>query len=286
MDKFGITYGVLQSPGMYIGIINQVDVAVGLARAWNDWMVAEYLDRDPRLLGSLSITLQDVPAALREIDRLGPHPQMVQVLVCSQGPYAFGHRTYHPVYEACQRHNLVFGLHPGREGAQTSSFPVGRPSCYFEWHTSLPLTYQGHAISLLGSGVFEKYPGFRVMLTEGGFGWLPSLLWRMDKNWKALRNTVPWLRQPPSAYAFEHIRLTTQPMEEPPDPRQLAALFEMIQAERTLCFSSDFPHWDFDDPRNFLPASIPEETREAIFHRTAADLFGLTLPRPTPASAS
>src|SRR5579883_1749958 len=70
----------------------------------------------------------------------------------------------------------------------------------------------------------------------GGVSWLPPLLWRFDKNWKALRQTAPWLDRPPSAVVEEHIRLTTQPLEAPERPSHLEAMLEMFDAGRMLMF--------------------------------------------------
>ena len=105
--------------------------------------------------------------------------------------------------------------------------------------------------------------------------WLVHTLWRLDKNFKALRSTTPWLKKRPSEYILEHVRLTTQPLEEPENPEHLAQVFAMLQAERTLCFASDFPHWDFDDPERAFPKTIGPALLKRIFYDNAAELYGL-----------
>jgi hypothetical protein len=67
-----------------------------------------------------------------------------------------------------------------------------------------------------------------VVIIEGGFGWLPALTWRLDKLFERMRSEVPHLKRRPSEYIREHIWLTTQPMEEPKDPRQLLDVMEWI----------------------------------------------------------
>jgi predicted TIM-barrel fold metal-dependent hydrolase len=146
-----------------------------------------------------------------------------------------------------------------------------------EWHNILPLTYMAHVNSLVCEGVFERFPPLRFVVIEAGLAWLPHLMWRMDKNYKALRDTTPWLKRLPSEYILDHVRLTTQPIEEPPNAGDLAQLLSMMSADRTVMFSSDYPHWDNDDPRRIL-RRVDAATRARIFGGTAAELYGLATP--------
>jgi predicted TIM-barrel fold metal-dependent hydrolase len=132
-------------------------------------------------------------------------------------------------------------------------------------------------VSLITEGVFQKFPTFRFVLIEGGVSWVPPILWRLDKNWKSLRMTVPWLDRLPSEIVQAHLLLTTQPIEEPADPRQLEAMLAMFDAGRMLMFSTDFPHWDGDTP-DFAARYVPELLRPRVMGLNAAELYGLPLP--------
>jgi uncharacterized protein len=50
-----------------------------------------------------------------------------------------------------------------------------------------------------------------------------------------------------------------------------------LRPEQTLMFASDYPHWDFDEPTHVLRL-LPEEAREAVAFRNAAELFRLSVP--------
>jgi predicted TIM-barrel fold metal-dependent hydrolase len=112
------------------------------------------------------------------------------------------------------------------------------------------------------------------VLIEGGVSWLPPLLWRLDKNYKALRQTVPWLTRPPSEIVREHVLLTTQPLEEPEDPGHLRQILGMFDSGKMLMFSSDYPHWDGDTP-DFAGRAIPPAMRDRVMGETARELYGL-----------
>jgi predicted TIM-barrel fold metal-dependent hydrolase len=98
-------------------------------------------------------------------------------------------------------------------------------------------------------------------------------MWKLDRDWKGLRNEVPWLVKPPSEYLLDHIRFTTQPFIEPHEQRHVAPLMEMLHADRTLMFSSDYPHWDFDNPQRSLQA-VSKELRHKIMVETPRAVYG------------
>ena len=109
--------------------------------------------------------------------------------------------------------------------------------------------FQSQMLNLIVEGVFDRFPTLRVALIEGGLTWLPSLMWRIDKDWKGLRREVPWNTQLPSEYVREHMRFTLQPLDAPPDPHLLQMLIEQLGSDELLMFSTDYPHWHFDRPR-------------------------------------
>lgn len=199
--------------------------------------------------------------------------------MASGTPHLFGQRFFHPIYEACAEVGWPIAVHPGTEGAGSAPHvtPAGRPTRYFEWHNILPINYMANVNSLVCEGVFEKFTRLKFVAIEGGIAWLPHLMWRMDKNYKALRSQTPWLKKLPSDYIRSHVFVTTQPIEEPEKPEHLLQIFEMIGAPNNILFSSDYPHWDFDNPKMALP-SLPRDWKERIYWKNAAELYGLKAP--------
>jgi uncharacterized protein len=292
LDRYDIDYAILTGPGG-VPLGPDADYGNALAAAYNDCMIDAWLPVSPRFRGSLTVNASDPEGAAREIRRVGSHPGMVQVIMASASRAPYGQRQYHPIYEAASELGLPVATHPGSEGAGTAwpPTPVGYPSRYLEWHNVLPLTFIAHVNSLVCEGVFERFPALRFVLVEAGLAWLPHLMWRMDKNYKALRDTTPWLKRLPSEYIVEHVRLTTQPIEEPANAADLVEVLRMMSADRTVMFSSDYPHWDNDDPRRIL-RRVDAATRARIFGGTAAELYGLdavpdrTTVTPPPARAA
>ena len=129
--------------------------------------------------------------------------------------------------------------------------------------------------SLVFEGVFERFPKLRIVIMEGGLGWIPSLCARMDKNWNRMRSEVPQVKRPPSEYVREHVWFTTQPMEEPGSSAALLDLFDRIGWDRLL-FATDYPHWDFDDPSRVLPPGVSDTNRDAFYLGNAKALYGIS----------
>src|SRR5207248_11745445 len=103
--------------------------------------------------------------------------------------------------------------------------------------------FQTQVLNMVVEGVFDRFPDLRVALIEGGWTWLPSLMWRIDKDWKGLRREVPWNTRVPSAYIRERIRLSLQPLDAPSDPKHVLQMIEQLGSDDLLMFSIDYTHW-------------------------------------------
>lgn len=276
IDKHNIEYAILTG-GIYdVSSGHDADYAAAVASAYNDYLLDHWIGKHPSFKGTVTVATLDPHLAAREIDRMGDHPDMVGVIMSSAARMPYGQRFFHPIYEAAERKGLPVMIHPGAEGAGGTRGPTaaGFPSYYIEWHTNLSQNFMAHLVSLICEGVFEKFPNLKFVLVEGGVAWLPHLMWRLDKNYKALRAQVPWLKKMPSQYIRDHCYLTTQPVEEPDNPQDLITLFNMIDAENILLFSSDYPHWDFDDPQQVF-RQMPLDMKKKIYYENAKKLFKL-----------
>lgn len=280
LDARGVDLAILTGSLLSLGVQPSANLATALARGINDWTLETWVRPFSCYKGSILVAQQDPGQAAAEIDRLGDDPGMVQVLLCSAGEAPLGRAMYHPIYEACVRHRLPLALHIGGEGAGNSSpaTAVGHPATYFEWYGSLPQSYMAHITSMVTEGVFVRFPTLKVVLYEGGVAWLPHLMWRFDKNWKAQRSETPWVQQPPSGTILEHFYSTTYPLEALPRP-QFQQILEMVEAERTLLFSGNYPNWEYGDPLAMLD-DIPEALRRRVLVDNALAVYGERLLAP------
>ncbi len=277
LDKYSIEYAILLGQELRpLTTLADADYAAALARAYNDWLIEHWLDRDERLKGLILIPTQIPAIAVEEIERVADHPDIIGVLVSDGARFPYGQRFYDPIFEICQDRDLPFVLHTGGEGTGINGqpWPVGHPSYYVEHRQSRPMGYQAHITSMVFEGLFERFPGLMTVFIEGGYTWLPTFLWRLDADWRSLRDQTPWVHRAPSEYVFDHCRFTSQPIEFPTPLSRLLTVLEWAEAERTLMFASDYPHWDFDSPEESLP-KMPEEMRRRIMSENARELFNL-----------
>jgi uncharacterized protein len=159
-------------------------------------------------------------------------------------------------------------------GGGHPSAGAGWPTYYLEEHNTFGTIMQGVLTSMIFEGVFERFSNLKVVSVEGGFTWAPALSWRMDKHWSRLRAEVPHMPKPPSEYLRRSVWFTTQPMEETRKQAQLRDVIDWLGWDR-LMFSSDYPHWDFDDPRYAFKIQLSDEERRKVFSGNAKELYGL-----------
>jgi predicted TIM-barrel fold metal-dependent hydrolase len=273
LERYGIDYALL-SCGSTLGLVDlpDADAAATIARATNDWTINEWLPFDERFLGAVVICPNDPDQAADEIRRIGTCRRMVAV-VSTNPPTLLGNAFMHPIYEACVSVGLPLQLHPGGQNVGMAK-SGGAATTLCEHRATLPLMGIRHLISLVTEGVFTTYPTFRFVLNEWGVAWLPFVMWRLDMEFREHREEVPWLTQLPSEYIRQHVRFTTQPVEEPRRRSDFAKVLSVVDGEDLLMFASDYPHHDFDSPE-IVHHVIPEAWREKIFFNNARDWYGL-----------
>jgi hypothetical protein len=238
------------------------DMGAGMARALNDWMVAEWLDKEPRLRASIVVPVQNPELAVDEIERLAGDKRFVQVLMLVMGDMPLGKRLYWPIYAAAERHNLPIGIHAGSSYRHPVT-PLGWPTYYTEDYAAQAPAFQQALSSLICEGVFSKYPNLKVVLLESGFTWLPAHMWRLTKFWRGLRSEVPWVDRAPADIMRSNVRLTTQPCDAPPSRAIFQRLLDHMGSDELLLFSSDYPHWQFDGDE-ILPDGLPDGLAKKI----------------------
>ena len=255
--------------------------ATALASAFNDYFLEHWVAYDSRFRLNIVVAPQDPHAAAAEVRRLAGAPGVCGVWIPLLN-ILLGDQHYHPIYEAANEAGLPIVLHPnGAEGMYQGSptFAGGTPTTYAERWVGLHQFAQANLASLIFEGLPESFPNLKFVLTEMGWTWLPSMLWRMDSAWKTGRTEVPWVKRPPSEYVRERVRFTTQPVDEPEQNQRqyLQQIAEMMSANEVLMFSSDYPHWDSEQ---FTRVSrvVPDEMRDQIFFKTAAETFNIPIP--------
>lgn len=249
-----------------------------IAQATNLWQDQRWLDSThnwhQRFRGSIMAAADAPGLAAREIEKWAGHPYMSQVLIGAEMRPAWGHPKYDPLWEAASRHDIPVACHLGRgQYNQLPMSPVGFMTYNHDFMVTYSMLAANQVMSLIFDGVFDRFPALKIVFIEHAFTWILPLMWRMDAIYAA-RGPENGLKRKPSDYVKDHIWFTTQPLDYPEDKLELTHALEWMEADKILLFSSDYPHWTFDEPR-WVAKHMPEHMREKIMFQNAIDLFHL-----------
>ena len=254
--------------------VRNPDAAAALARAVNEWQVAEWLDGEPRLRAALVVASQQPAAAVAEIEHWAQERRFVAVYLPVRSAIPYGNRIWWPLWEAIARHDLVAELHfGGSPGIPPTA--AGWPTTWLEEYVDMASAFAAQLTSLVAEGIFDRFPSLRVSLIESGFAWLPAFLWRFDKGWRGLRREVPWTSRLPSEYVRDHVRVSLQPVDGPPQPTELLRVIDQLDSERMLMFSSDYPHRHTAEDLAAVPADLPPALAERLLSANAREHYRL-----------
>jgi predicted TIM-barrel fold metal-dependent hydrolase len=263
--------GAVVNPGIaprLTGLANP-DWSRDLARATNDWLAREWLEREPRLLGTIVVSARDPKLAAEEIRRAAEHPRMAQVAIGY--PLQFlGDRLLNPIYAAASELGLTVLVQAGGEytGRNPGLTGTGDPFHRFETSVSHLHAAQPHLASLVALGTFERFPELRIVFGGFGVAWLASLLWQLDRAYAGSALETPrTLTRRPGETLLEHVRFTTELLETH-DPAQLEAVLAPAGGERLLVLGSGGAGLD---AAPLLPeawrAAVGEDNARALYRR-------------------
>lgn len=278
LEPFGTGIGIC-NPLFGAPALHNADMAAALCRAANDWMAAEWLDKEPRLRAGMLVPVESPELAVEEIERRASDRRFVQVLLFGAAETLYGRRVNWPIFAAAERHGLPIAIHTGSAN-RTAPTANGWPTYLIEDHVTFAQTFQSQLLSMIAEGVFTKYPNLKVVLLEAGFGWVPNFLWRGVKMWRAMRKEIPWVDRSPAEIFRESVRLSIQPADAPEDAAGMEALLEMIGCDELLLFATDYPHARFEGVAA-LPPALPARLHAKVLRENAL----ATYPRLRPSDA-
>lgn len=279
LDPYDITIGVLQCLAPGGQTLNPASQALdprlahALTQAINDWQLEHIVYPEPRLRASAPVAFEAADLAVEEIERVGSNPGVVSLLGLSKTLEPLGSRRYWPIYEAAVAHGLPIQFHLSQGGGHANT-GTGWTSYHTEYHVGHTQSLQSQMLSLILTGTFDRFPDLKVMFVEGNVLHFAPLAERLDYHWANLRSEVADLQRKPSEYIRDHIWASTQPIDEPDNPRHLAEMIEEFCPDNVV-YASDYPHFDFDSPETVFPAVFPEEMKQKIFRDNGLKFFGL-----------
>jgi predicted TIM-barrel fold metal-dependent hydrolase len=178
-DADAVSGGASAPFGAGLGASGDIDpeLLMAGARAHNRWL-AELCQDSPLRRAGVAIVpiLGDIDAAVAEIHRAHASGLRGGILIPAMWqPYPPYHDPrYTPVWAVCQDLDLPIHVHSGPADRASYGDHVGIYVAEVRWWAQRPLWF------LLWSGVFERFPGLKFVITEAGAFWAADLLWTMD----------------------------------------------------------------------------------------------------------
>jgi predicted TIM-barrel fold metal-dependent hydrolase len=159
----------------------------------------------------------------------------------TENPAALGYPSFHdeywdPVWRACCDTGTVLSIHLGSSGKLSIPAADSPPDVMI---TLQPMNIQSAAADLLWSRVIKQFPDLRIALSEGGTGWIPYFLDRVDRTYEMHR---AWTQQDfggrlPSEVFREHF--LTCFISDP-----IGVEMRHHIGVDNMCWEADYPHSD------------------------------------------
>lgn len=153
-------------------------------QAYNDWMIEEWCGAAPgRFIPLILIPMWDPPLAAKEMERCAA--KGATAFAFSENPAPLGLPTIHdrdrywdPVMSTASELEMVVSMHVGSSSQVPQIAPDSPFMANLAWGA---VRTSGAMLAWLFSGMFTRFPGVKIALSEGEIGWMPYFLERAEQ---------------------------------------------------------------------------------------------------------
>lgn len=266
--------------GLSAGEITDPELAFAGARAHNRFLV-ELCSHSPERRGGIALVpiTHDVARAVAEIEWLAQQPGIRGVMVPTMwrhhAPYSDA--SYDPVWAACQAASFPVHTHSGEAPREEYGDHVGIYLAEVVWWTHRPIAH------LLFSGVFERFPGLKFVVTEGAAYWAADMMWKWDQYFGGGHTTKKLaamltgkISKLPSDYFGANIFIGASTMSREEIRRR-----HVIGCD-VMMWGTDYPHPEGTWPHTVERlrtdfAGVPVEDTRKLLGETAARCYSFDL---------
>lgn len=277
MDKEGIDVSVLFGGSMGLSTdYPEPGLGHAIAEGYNNWLHDFCATNPERLKAVALVPTDDIDQACREARRAVTELGHVGIVM---KPF-FEEMTmddphFYPLYEEAQKMDVPLMVH-GPGGVR--KWLQKRYHSHFRRHAvDFPISLMMGSMDAICGGIFERFPKLRMAFLEGGVGWVPWWLDRLDEHFEKLPHHVPAISEEPSKLARRYMDEGRLFWSCEPDEKYLPFVAEAA-GDDFIIYASDYPHWDSIFPNSVTAISereeLPQATRQRILKDNAERLFG------------
>ncbi|MEU7869186.1 amidohydrolase family protein [Dactylosporangium sp. NPDC049140] len=247
MDLSGV-YASLCFPSFLPGFAGQrlqlstpdAELALAATRAWNDWNIEAWSGAYPdRMIPCQLPYFLDPEVGAQEIYRNAERG--FKAVTFTEAPHLLGLPSLHtghwdPIMRACAETGTVVNLHIGSSGSSPSTAEDAPPDV-------VGVLFFGYsmfsAVDWLYSRIPVRFPDIKIVLSEGGIGWVPGLVDRLNHmlSYHEMYGTWKGIDLTPAEVLLRNFYFCA--VEDP----STFALRDVIGVDHIL-LEQDYPHCD------------------------------------------